>query len=209
MVDGPADGVGDLLVGVDRAGAEAHRDRQEVGLGRDADHAVAGRRAASREQRADEGAVGRVVGADRALPVGGADCPDMSVPPDDGALQLADGAVDARVDHGDGDARAARRLPRLLRRRSRTASTAASRMLSADAAAAGDEREPRGRRHHEHARRQRPGRRAPPGAAHLRQPASGGAEEAAVTPPAPVAALGAVASAAAASSPASPPASPR
>ena len=51
-------------------------DGQQVGLGRDADHAVAVAGAAAREERGDHRAVVRVA-ADRGLPVGGAEAGDI------------------------------------------------------------------------------------------------------------------------------------
>ena len=88
VVDGPDDRLGDLLAEADgRRCAEAHRDRQQIGLGRDADHAAADAVAARRREGGHPAAVAAVDRADGRPAVGGADARDIR-PVDDRALEL-------------------------------------------------------------------------------------------------------------------------
>ncbi len=73
VVDRPADGLGDLIGERSRRRRpEAHRDREQLRLGGDADHAGAGAGAARRGERGDPAAVIGVDRADRGPPVVGA-----------------------------------------------------------------------------------------------------------------------------------------
>ena len=112
VVDRPSDGLGDLIgEGLGGAGAEADRDGEQLGLGRDADHPRSGAGPARGGERGHPAAVVRVDGADRRASVRRALARDIR-PADDRALELDRVASDPRVDDRDAHARAARGLPR-------------------------------------------------------------------------------------------------